>query len=135
MKIKTVAFLASMALTSGCATAQDTGQLMSTVLGGMAGYKIADGLGGSSSEQAIGAVLGVMAGNAVLNHSREHQVYGGGVYAPSSRGGFYSACSRRVPATYAGNPGARTAWITGCENKMREQQAQFEMEAYQDGMQ
>lgn len=135
MKTKIKTLLLATALVAPLAHSNELLGLMPTIIGGMAGYKIADNYGGSDGEMAAAAVGGAYLANRYMaSRSYNYAPASPSVYYPA-RGNDYSyACSRQVPPAYQGNPGATNAWVSGCIRRQQEQQAAFEQQAYQDGL-
>ena len=129
--MKALAFIAALSVAIP-ASAQD-GRLLGQIIGGAAGYKIADHYGASDGGMAAAAVAGTIIGGRYVEARQQRTVY----YAQPAYSPYYrpepSPCTYQVPPQYAGNRGAESAWISGCEQRLVRQQRAIEEQAYRDG--
>jgi uncharacterized protein YcfJ len=129
--MKTVALVLAGSLLASQAFAQD--RLLGQIVGGLAGYKIADHYGAGEGGMAAAAVAGSVLGGRYVEHRQQRAVY----YSQPAYSPYYrpepSPCDYQVPAQYAGNSGATSAWISGCEQRIVRQQRALEEQAYREG--
>ena len=132
--MKTVALVLAGSLLASQAFAQD--RLLGQIVGGLAGYKIADHYGAGEGGMAAAAVAGSVLGGRYVEHRQQRTTTT--YYVPTSSYSPYyrpepSPCDYQVPEQYAGNSGATSAWISGCEQRMVRQQRALEEQAYREG--
>ena len=142
MNIKAIAM--ALVLVAPAAQSQDyIGQWLPIIAGGAAGYKIADHYGGHDGELAAGAVLGsVLASRWAYRGAYGAPVgavYGAAPYGYGTSVGygtpdpFHNACVGMIPPAYQNNSGAASAWVQGCKQRLANQQAEIEQQAYEAG--
>lgn len=99
---------------------EDTDVLLGAIAGGVIGSTIGDG-DGQKIATALGALIGAdMARNNSNNYYRSER-------------SFRSWCRKNVPAAYVRNAGAANAWINGCVDRLSQEQANLEQQAYAEG--
>ena len=126
--------------------ASDGDKLLAAVAGGVLGSTVGKGDGRKAAIVA-GAVLGYRYGERILNSDsnstyrsesyipREHyngQYIPQGNYARSDREKRIY-CQNNIPHRYSYNDRLRTVWVSGCLERLQQEEDRLAQEAYQDG--
>lgn len=120
-------------------------QSLEQILGAVAGYQLGNSIGdgdGRRAARVIGATIGYRYGDALLDthHKRNHNWEpprirnSRGYYATNDWDRFYNYCRNQVPHQYRHDYGLAESWINGCVARLRQEEAELQAQAYQDGL-
>ena len=101
-------------------------QLLGAIAGAALGSTIGDG-DGRKAAMVVGAILGYRNGERLLNGGERRQ------FISMDANDFHYYCRNRIPYRYSQERNTYNMWMRGCMNRLRQQQREFEREAYEDG--